>query len=134
MCTAKTRVTKSSLLVGWYHKYSLESQIDRVALCCSFSGDTLFVGGCGKFFEGTPEQMYHALCEVLGSLPGDTVCQTLSLYSISRFYHFPPYVFVASLLWPRVYCEQPTLCSARGARKHCYQRENGMGNGRYITL
>lgn len=39
----------------------------------SFSGDTLFVGGCGKFFEGTPEQMYHALCEVLGSLPDDTV-------------------------------------------------------------
>ena len=36
-------------------------------------GDTLFVGGCGKFFEGTPEQMYSALCEVLASLPEDTV-------------------------------------------------------------
>ena len=37
------------------------------------AGDTLFVGGCGRFFEGTPEQMYHALCEVLASLPEDTV-------------------------------------------------------------
>jgi len=37
------------------------------------TGDTLFVGGCGKFFEGTAEQMFHALCEVLASLPGDTV-------------------------------------------------------------
>ncbi|XP_065899963.1 hydroxyacylglutathione hydrolase, mitochondrial-like [Dysidea avara] len=37
-----------------------------------FTGDTLFVGGCGKFFEGTAEEMFHALCEVLASLPGDT--------------------------------------------------------------
>lgn len=37
-----------------------------------FTGDTLFVGGCGKFFEGTAQQMYHALCEVLSSLPPDT--------------------------------------------------------------
>lgn len=37
-----------------------------------FTGDTLFVGGCGKFFEGTAQQMYHALCEVLSSLPHDT--------------------------------------------------------------
>ncbi len=38
-----------------------------------FTGDTLFVGGCGRFFEGSPEQMYHALCEVLSGLPQDTV-------------------------------------------------------------
>ncbi|XP_058270597.1 hydroxyacylglutathione hydrolase, mitochondrial isoform X2 [Hemibagrus wyckioides] len=38
-----------------------------------FTGDTLFVGGCGKFFEGTAEQMYHNLTEVLGTLPQDTV-------------------------------------------------------------
>ncbi|EMR10352.1 hydroxyacylglutathione hydrolase [Pneumocystis murina B123] len=37
-----------------------------------FTGDTLFNGGCGKFFEGTPEQMYKNLNEILGSLPGDT--------------------------------------------------------------
>lgn len=37
-----------------------------------FTGDTLFVGGCGRFFEGTAEQMYHALCEVLATLPPET--------------------------------------------------------------
>ncbi|KAG6927451.1 hydroxyacylglutathione hydrolase-like, partial [Chelydra serpentina] len=38
-----------------------------------FSGDTLFIGGCGKFFEGTAEQMYRNLTEILGALPKDTV-------------------------------------------------------------
>ncbi|XP_070580531.1 hydroxyacylglutathione hydrolase, mitochondrial-like [Ptychodera flava] len=37
-----------------------------------FTGDTLFVAGCGKFFEGTPQQMYRALIEVLSSLPQNT--------------------------------------------------------------
>lgn len=37
-----------------------------------FTGDTLFIGGCGKFFEGTAEQMYNSLINVLGSLPKDT--------------------------------------------------------------
>ncbi|XP_049799639.1 LOW QUALITY PROTEIN: hydroxyacylglutathione hydrolase, mitochondrial [Schistocerca nitens] len=37
-----------------------------------FTGDTLFIAGCGRFFEGTPQQMYHALVEVLGTLPDDT--------------------------------------------------------------
>lgn len=37
-----------------------------------FTGDTLFVAGCGKFFEGTAEQMYESLCVTLGSLPKPT--------------------------------------------------------------
>ncbi|CAL5343774.1 unnamed protein product [Camellia sinensis] len=37
-----------------------------------FTGDTLFVAGCGKFFEGTAEQMYQSLCVTLGSLPNPT--------------------------------------------------------------
>ncbi|XP_036326749.1 hydroxyacylglutathione hydrolase, mitochondrial-like isoform X1 [Rhagoletis pomonella] len=37
-----------------------------------FTGDTLFQGGCGRFFEGTPDQMYSALCQKLSSLPDDT--------------------------------------------------------------
>lgn len=31
-----------------------------------------FVGGCGRFFEGTAEEMDTALNQVLGSLPADT--------------------------------------------------------------
>jgi len=38
-----------------------------------FTGDTLFVGGCGNFNKGTPEQMRYALIDVIGSLPGDTL-------------------------------------------------------------
>ncbi|KAF3433244.1 hypothetical protein FNV43_RR24346 [Rhamnella rubrinervis] len=37
-----------------------------------FTGDTLFVAGCGKFFEGTAEQMHESLCVTLGSLPKPT--------------------------------------------------------------
>ncbi len=36
-----------------------------------FCGDTLFGGGCGRLFEGTPEQMYHSL-QRLARLPTDT--------------------------------------------------------------
>ncbi|XP_054160345.1 hydroxyacylglutathione hydrolase, mitochondrial-like [Oppia nitens] len=37
-----------------------------------FTGDTLFVSGCGKFFEGTPQQMHRALIDVLANLPLNT--------------------------------------------------------------
>lgn len=39
-----------------------------------FCGDTLFSGGCGRLFEGTPAQMLHSL-DALARLPGNTrVC------------------------------------------------------------
>lgn len=37
-----------------------------------FTGDMLFVGGCGRFFEGNAQQMHHALNEVIASLPDAT--------------------------------------------------------------
>ncbi len=37
-----------------------------------FCGDTLFMAGCGRLFEGTPEMMYSALCEKLAALPDAT--------------------------------------------------------------
>jgi hydroxyacylglutathione hydrolase len=37
-----------------------------------FTGDTLFAGGCGRLFEGTPAQMYQSLNVTLGALPDDT--------------------------------------------------------------
>jgi hydroxyacylglutathione hydrolase len=39
---------------------------DRVA----FVGDTIFAMGCGRLFEGTPEQMHHSLGRLAG-LPDD---------------------------------------------------------------
>jgi len=36
-----------------------------------FCGDTLFSGGCGRLFEGTPAQMLHSL-DLLAALPNET--------------------------------------------------------------
>ena len=38
-----------------------------------FTGDTLFIGGCGRFFEGDAIQMNEALNVKLASLPDETV-------------------------------------------------------------
>ncbi|SLM39259.1 hydroxyacylglutathione hydrolase [Lasallia pustulata] len=37
-----------------------------------FTGDTLFIGGCGRFFEGTAAEMHTALNKTLAALPDDT--------------------------------------------------------------
>lgn len=37
-----------------------------------FTGDTLFLAGCGRLFEGTPAMMYRSLNEVLGPLGEST--------------------------------------------------------------
>jgi len=37
-----------------------------------FCGDTLFACGCGRVFEGTPEQLYASL-QKLAALPDDTL-------------------------------------------------------------
>ena len=37
-----------------------------------FTGDTLFTGGCGRLFEGTPAQMLDSLAK-LAALPDDTL-------------------------------------------------------------
>jgi hydroxyacylglutathione hydrolase len=38
----------------------------------AFTGDTLFLAGCGRLFEGTPEQMHRSLNHVLANLKKDT--------------------------------------------------------------
>ena len=37
-----------------------------------FTGDTLFIAGSGRFFEGTAAQMHHNLNTVIAGLPADT--------------------------------------------------------------
>ncbi|CAK9290999.1 unnamed protein product [Gordionus sp. m RMFG-2023] len=49
-----------------------------------FTGDTLFIGGCGRFFEGTADQMYKALVNVLGHLPDNTEVYCGHEYSVSN--------------------------------------------------
>lgn len=38
-----------------------------------FTGDTLFIAGCGRFFEGSAHEMDVALNSILAKLPDDTV-------------------------------------------------------------
>ncbi|KAG8506401.1 Hydroxyacylglutathione hydrolase, mitochondrial, partial [Galemys pyrenaicus] len=49
-----------------------------------FTGDTLFVAGCGKFYEGTADEMHRALLEVLGRLPPDTRVYCGHEYTVSN--------------------------------------------------
>jgi hydroxyacylglutathione hydrolase len=39
----------------------------------AFTGDTMFLAGCGRLFEGTPAQMLASLESVIGALPDDTL-------------------------------------------------------------
>lgn len=60
--------------IAYFHqpKPQHDVAVDEAPLL--FCGDTLFSGGCGRLFEGTPEQMHQSL-STLAELPGDTrVC------------------------------------------------------------
>ncbi len=48
-----------------------------------FCGDTLFSGGCGRLFEGTPGQMLASL-DKLAALPGNTVVCCTHEYTLSN--------------------------------------------------
>lgn len=49
--------------------YLVENPAGEKAL---FTGDMLFVAGCGRFNEGTGEQMHNALNGIVAQLPGST--------------------------------------------------------------
>lgn len=62
--------------------YFVESASD--AKRCVFTGDTLFLAGCGRFFEGNAQQMYEALVEKLSALPDDTQVYCGHEYSLQN--------------------------------------------------
>ena len=47
-----------------------------------FTGDTLFVMGCGRLFEGTPEQMYESLVRLM-ELPDQTLIYCSHEYTLA---------------------------------------------------
>ncbi|HUN94370.1 MAG TPA: hydroxyacylglutathione hydrolase [Burkholderiaceae bacterium] len=53
------------------------------ALEAVFCGDTLFCGGCGRLFEGTPQQMFDSLAR-LAALPGSTRVYCAHEYTLSN--------------------------------------------------
>jgi hydroxyacylglutathione hydrolase len=48
-----------------------------------FCGDTLFAGGCGRLFEGTPAQMWSSLAR-LAALPGETRAYCAHEYTLAN--------------------------------------------------
>lgn len=48
-----------------------------------FCGDTLFSGGCGRLFEGTPAQMYRSL-QRINTLPEETLVCCAHEYTLSN--------------------------------------------------
>lgn len=66
--------------------------LDHIAYFCNekvngrpvlFCGDTLFVSGCGRLFEGTPSQMRHSL-DTLRSLPEQTAVYCAHEYTLAN--------------------------------------------------
>jgi len=58
-------------------------QLGRDARPALFCGDTLFAGGCGRLFEGTPAQMLESLGR-LSALPGATLVYCAHEYTVSN--------------------------------------------------
>ncbi|KFC08182.1 hydroxyacylglutathione hydrolase [Trabulsiella guamensis ATCC 49490] len=48
-----------------------------------FCGDTMFSGGCGRLFEGTPAQMYQSF-QKINALPADTLICCAHEYTLSN--------------------------------------------------
>lgn len=57
--------------IGFYHAPYL------------FCGDTLFSAGCGRIFEGTPEQMFDSI-QKIAELPDDTLICCAHEYTLSN--------------------------------------------------
>jgi len=62
--------------------------LDHIALIfdhdgVAFVGDTLFAMGCGRLFEGTPQQM-HASLQKLADLPGETKIYCAHEYTLAN--------------------------------------------------
>ena len=62
--------------------------LDHIAYHCAaegvlFCGDTLFAGGCGRLFEGTPEQMHRSLSR-LAALPAATRVYCAHEYTLAN--------------------------------------------------
>lgn len=63
--------------------YMTDNTCEEEAPRVVFTGDTLFIGGCGKFFEGDAQEMYNAM-EKIKTLPKDTLIYCGHEYTVSN--------------------------------------------------
>lgn len=96
--------------IAWYCEPAGEAPI-------LFCGDTLFSGGCGRLFEGTPEQM-HASLQQIAQLPSNTRIACAHEYTLSNLkFALTVEPSNAELVQYRAHCEalrqqeRPTLPS-----------------------
>lgn len=89
-----------------------------------FTGDTLFLGGCGRFFEGNAEQMHTALIGKLSKLPDETnvFCgHEYSLQNLKFGSHVEPenVDILSKIEWSKAKREagEPTVPSTIGEEK-----------------
>lgn len=83
-----------------------------------FTGDTLFIAGCGRFNNGTPEQMHYNLNSVIANLPHETKIYCGHEYTVNNLLfalHVEPdnESIQRKLLWARQQeaCQRPTIPS-----------------------
>ena len=64
--------------------------LDHIAYFCQsdkppilFCGDTLFAGGCGRLFEGSPKQMWSSLQKLM-ALPAETMVYCAHEYTLAN--------------------------------------------------
>jgi len=76
-----------------------------------FCGDTMFSAGCGRLFEGTPQQMLASL-DRLASLPGDTRVYCAHEYTLANL-RFALEVDPDNVEL-RAWCDQATALRERG--------------------
>jgi hydroxyacylglutathione hydrolase len=74
-----------------------------------FCGDTLFAGGCGRVFEGTPAMM-HASLQSLAALPGSTRVFCAHEYTLAN-------LAFAEAVEPENSALQTRIASAQAARE-----------------
>jgi hydroxyacylglutathione hydrolase len=78
----------------------------RVAGKLLFTGDTLFAGGCGRFFEGDAAQMYANLHGTIAPMSDDTIVfpgheYTVENLSFCAFIEPANEITAAKLAWAR---------------------------------
>ena len=66
--------------IAFFISTDQETKLDSPKLFC---GDTLFSGGCGRIFEGTPKQMLNSI-EKLSSLPETTKIYCAHEYTLNN--------------------------------------------------
>jgi hydroxyacylglutathione hydrolase len=90
-----------------------------------FCGDTLFVGGCGRVFEGTPAQMLESL-DKLAALPEQTQVYCAHEYTLSNLRwaltvdaENPALIGFEHMAIATRQANQPTVPSQIGLEKRC---------------